>query len=95
MTRRGRDLPKRDLSIGIRVSVEEKAALQRAAYNDERFVSPLCRKILIGWLREHGYLPYPEGHEPHPKPAAATDRVQRGDPGDPDAGPCPSPPDLP
>ncbi len=44
-------------SLGIRVQPETKKALERAAKDDLRSVSSLVEKVLVGWLRGHGYLP--------------------------------------
>lgn len=42
--------------IGVRLTVEEKRALEHAAAADDRPVSALARKVLIDWLREHGWI---------------------------------------
>ena len=44
-------------SLGVRVAPETKEALERAAKDDMRSLSSLVDKILVLWLREHGYLP--------------------------------------
>lgn len=44
-------------SLGVRVQPETKAALERAAAEDDRTVSSLVERILKEWLREKGYLP--------------------------------------
>jgi hypothetical protein len=43
-------------SLGVRVEPETKAALEKAAKDDLRSVSSLVEKILVQWLRSHGYL---------------------------------------
>jgi hypothetical protein len=43
-------------SLGVRVEPETKAALERAAADDDRTVSSLVERILKEWLREKGYL---------------------------------------
>jgi hypothetical protein len=43
-------------SLGVRVQPSTKAALEKAAKDDLRSVSSLIEKILIEWLRKHGYL---------------------------------------
>lgn len=43
-------------SLGVRLQPETKEALERAAKDDLRSVSSLVEKILVLWLREHGYL---------------------------------------
>ena len=47
-------------SLGIRLQPEVKAALERAAKDDDRSVSGMVERILKGWLVERGYLPKPE-----------------------------------
>jgi hypothetical protein len=46
-------------SLGVRLPPEVKAALQHAAKDDVRSVSSLVEKIVVEWLRTHGYLPKP------------------------------------
>jgi hypothetical protein len=46
----------RDAPLGFRVEAEVKAALERAATDDDRSVSSLVERILKGWLLERGYL---------------------------------------
>lgn len=43
--------------LGVRVEPEIKAALERAAKDDDRSVSGLVERILKAWLVEKGYLP--------------------------------------
>ncbi len=43
-------------SLGIRVQPETKAALEKAAKDDDRTVSSLVERIVREWLREKGYL---------------------------------------
>ena len=45
------------LSLGVRVQLKTKAALEKAARDDLRSVSSLIEKVLVEWLREKGYLP--------------------------------------
>ena len=42
--------------VFIRVSLETKEALTKAAKDDMRSVSVMVEKILIEWLRAKGYL---------------------------------------
>jgi hypothetical protein len=42
--------------IGVRITPEERTALERAAAADDRSISWLCRKVIVDWLREHGHL---------------------------------------
>lgn len=42
--------------IGVRIDVETKEALARAARDDRRSMASLADKILTDWLREKGYL---------------------------------------
>ncbi len=43
-------------SLGIRVQLETKAALEKAAADEMRSMSSLIDKILIEWLWRKGYL---------------------------------------
>lgn len=43
-------------SLGVRIQLETKDALERAAKDDMRSVSSLVEKILTDWLRDKGYL---------------------------------------
>ncbi|MFM2041571.1 MAG: hypothetical protein RLY86_147 [Pseudomonadota bacterium] len=43
--------------LGVRVEPEIKAALEKAAKDDDRSVSSLVERILKHWLMEKGYLP--------------------------------------
>jgi hypothetical protein len=45
--------------IGVRVSLETKDALARAAKDDLRSMASLVEKILTDWLKENGYAPEP------------------------------------
>lgn len=57
----------RTASIGIRVEPELKEAAEKAATADHRSVASLLEKLLVEYLKEHGFLP-----EPAPsRPAAA------------------------
>lgn len=42
-------------TLAVRFTATEKAALERAAADDERLVSPMVRKIVLAWLRANGY----------------------------------------
>lgn len=42
--------------LGVRVSVETKAALDRAAKDEIRSTASLVEWVLVNWLRERGYL---------------------------------------
>lgn len=46
--------------IGFRLTPEVKEAIEKAAKDDMRSVSSLVEKILVEWLRTHGYLPKPD-----------------------------------
>ena len=46
--------------LGFRVEPEIKAALERAAKDDDRSVSSLVERVLKAWLVERGYLPKPD-----------------------------------
>lgn len=41
--------------LGFRLTSEVKAALFRAADHEDRLPTQLLEKILIDWLREHGF----------------------------------------
>jgi hypothetical protein len=43
-------------SLGVRLQPEVKAALERAAKDDDRSVSSLVERVLKMWLIEQGYL---------------------------------------
>ena len=57
--------------IGVRISVEAKEALAKAAKDDLRSMASLVEKILTDWLREKGYLGEP------PKPAPSRSRARK------------------
>lgn len=42
--------------IGIRLSADERAALDAAARSDDRSISSLARRIIAEWLRTNGFL---------------------------------------
>lgn len=44
-------------ALGFRIPDEMKAALEKAAQEDERSVSSLATIILRDWLQAKGYLP--------------------------------------
>jgi hypothetical protein len=46
----------RTAAIGVRVLPEIKDAAEKAARDDNRSVASLVEKLLIAYLREHGYL---------------------------------------
>jgi hypothetical protein len=46
----------KDTALGFRVSADVKAALEKAAADDDRSVSSLVERILKAWLQERGYL---------------------------------------
>jgi len=43
--------------LGLRIEPEVKAALERAAKDDDRSVSGLVERIVKAWLVDKGYLP--------------------------------------
>jgi hypothetical protein len=43
-------------SLGVRVTAEVKAALEKAAKDEVRTLSSMIEKILVDWLRANGYL---------------------------------------
>jgi len=47
----------RSAPLGFRVEPDLKAALEKAAKDDDRSVSSLVERILKAWLTERGYLP--------------------------------------
>lgn len=49
----------RTASIGIRVEPEIKAAVEKAAGDDDRTVAQWIERLIIRALRENGYLPKP------------------------------------
>lgn len=51
----------RTASIGIRVEPEVKAAVEKAARDDDRTVAQWIERLMIRELREKGYLPAAEG----------------------------------
>lgn len=44
------------LTVGVRLTPEVKAALERAAQADQRSLSSLIAKVMIDWGRERGWL---------------------------------------
>ena len=42
--------------LGVRVQPETKAALEKAARDEDRTVSSLVEHIVKEWLRDRGYL---------------------------------------
>lgn len=49
----------RTASIGIRVEPEVKAAVEKAAREEDRTVAQWIERLMIRELRERGYLPQP------------------------------------
>ena len=47
----------RNVPTSMRLDPDVKAALEKAAADDDRSVSSLVERILKEWLRERGYLP--------------------------------------
>lgn len=45
--------------IGVRLELDERAAIEAAAAADDRPVSPMMRKIVVDWLRSNGWLKAP------------------------------------
>jgi hypothetical protein len=62
----------RPIVLGVRLSEEDHAALGRAAEDDQRSMSALASKVLVEWLRAHGYA------SPTPKTAAPRRQGPRG-----------------
>ncbi len=58
-------VPKRP-PLGIRFENDEQEALERAAKADDRPTSALGRRIILEWLRAHGWLN--DGPKLGPKP---------------------------
>lgn len=42
--------------FGVRLEPEERAALERAAANEERSLSAMARIAIAYWLRKNGHL---------------------------------------
>lgn len=53
--------------LGIRLESDEKCALEAAAKADDRLISALARKILLDWMRQHGWLASTNGTREAPK----------------------------
>lgn len=47
------------LPTSVRLSPETKAALEKAAKDDERSISLMVERICREWLQANGYLPKP------------------------------------
>ncbi len=45
--------------LAFRVNSDTKAALEKAAADDDRSVSSLVERVLRDWLRSKDYLPQP------------------------------------
>jgi hypothetical protein len=48
----------KNIPTSMRLDPDVKAALERAAADDDRSVSSLVERILKEWLRDKGYLPH-------------------------------------
>ena len=54
-------------AFGVRLEPEERAALERAARDDDRALSSFVRRIVVEWLTANGYPPKPAaGDKPAP-----------------------------
>ena len=49
----------KSLPTSVRLTPQTKAALERAAKDDDRSVSSLVERVVRGWLTERGYLSKP------------------------------------
>jgi hypothetical protein len=49
----------RTAPLGLRILPSVKAAIEKAAKDDQRPVASMAEKILVEWLRAKGYLPAP------------------------------------
>ena len=60
MLEMAKNIKPKDSGAGLvtqtRLARSEKAALDKAAADELRPTASLMRKILVEWLREHGYL---------------------------------------
>lgn len=43
-------------ALSVRVTPQVKVAVEKAAADDHRPAASLVEKIVVEWLREHGYL---------------------------------------
>lgn len=48
--------PAQTTPIGVRIAVETKEALSKAAKDDRRSLASMTDKILTDWLKAKGYL---------------------------------------
>lgn len=48
------------LPVSLRLPPEVKAALEKAAEDDDRSLSSMMERIIKRWLMEHDYLPKKE-----------------------------------
>jgi hypothetical protein len=55
-TKPAKPIPTPLVPLGFRVENEMKAALEKAAADDDRTLSSLVQKVLREWLRSGGYL---------------------------------------
>ena len=62
-------------ALGIRLELDEKAALDRAAKADQRTLSAMGRKIIADWLRANGWLggAHPSSSNTIPPPVKPND----------------------
>lgn len=44
-------------AIALRLPIETKQAIAKAAFDEQRSVSNLVERVMTEWLRERGYLP--------------------------------------
>jgi hypothetical protein len=63
-------------AIGVRLSPDEREALDRAARSDDRSISALARKIIADWLRSNGFLGVPDAPALAEKIIQSTKRIQ-------------------
>lgn len=53
----------RNIPTSMRLDPDIKAALKRAATEDDRSVSSLVERILKEWLRDKGYFPHANAND--------------------------------
>lgn len=54
-------MAKSAVPTSFRMDADVKAALERAAADDQRSTTQMLQRILRAWLIEKGYLPQPTG----------------------------------